>query len=43
VAVMILRPEGLVPDAARKAELEESRIDDGPQHGPEFDVISGDA
>ena len=43
VAVMILRPEGLVPDAARKAELEESRTDDGPLHGPEFDVISGDA
>jgi branched-chain amino acid transport system permease protein len=30
VVVMILRPEGLVPDAARRAELEESRAPDGP-------------
>ena len=32
VAVMILRPEGLIPDAARRAELEENR--GGDEEGP---------
>jgi branched-chain amino acid transport system permease protein len=41
VAVMLLRPEGLVPDAARRAELEDARAPEGPD--PEMEVITGDA
>jgi len=42
VAVMLLRPEGLIPDAARKAELEDARTEDAPEGELEMEVISGD-
>ena len=41
VAVMLLRPEGLIPDAARRGELEDARAPAGPE--PEMEVITGDA
>jgi branched-chain amino acid transport system permease protein len=42
VAVMILRPEGLIPDAARRGELEDARQPEGG--GPEtLDALDGDA
>jgi branched-chain amino acid transport system permease protein len=41
VAVMILRPEGLIPDAARRGELEDART---PGGGTEtLDTLDGDA
>ena len=43
VAVMLLRPEGLIPDASRRAELEEARGGGGPDGEPLLEVISGDA
>jgi branched-chain amino acid transport system permease protein len=43
VAVMLLRPEGLIPDASRRAELEEARGGGGPDGDPVLEVISGDA
>jgi branched-chain amino acid transport system permease protein len=43
VAVMVLRPEGLVPDASRRAELEEARELEEGELKVEYDEISGDA
>jgi branched-chain amino acid transport system permease protein len=43
VAVMLLRPEGLIPDASRRAELEEARELEGGELKVEYDEISGDA
>ena len=43
VAVMVLRPEGLIPDAARRGELEDARAAAGGGPEPELEVISGDA
>jgi branched-chain amino acid transport system permease protein len=43
VAVMLLRPEGLIPDASRRAELEEARELEGAELQVEYDEISGDA
>jgi branched-chain amino acid transport system permease protein len=42
VAVMLLRPEGLIPDASRRAELEEARHEEGELQ-VEYDEITGDA
>jgi branched-chain amino acid transport system permease protein len=42
VAVMLLRPEGLIPDASRRAELEDARHEEGELQ-VEYDEISGDA
>jgi branched-chain amino acid transport system permease protein len=42
VAVMVLRPEGLIPDASRRAELEEARHEEGELQ-VEYDEITGDA
>jgi branched-chain amino acid transport system permease protein len=42
VAVMLLRPEGLIPDASRRGELEDARHEEGELH-VEYDEISGDA
>lgn len=43
VAVMLLRPEGLIPDASRRAELEEAREIDEGKLKVEYDEITGDA
>jgi branched-chain amino acid transport system permease protein len=43
VAVMLLRPEGLIPDASRRAELEEAREIEEGELKVEYDEISGDA
>ena len=43
VAVMLLRPEGLIPDASRRAELEEARELEEGELKVEYDEISGDA
>jgi branched-chain amino acid transport system permease protein len=43
VAVMLLRPEGLIPDASRRAELEEARQPEEGELQVEYDEISGDA
>jgi branched-chain amino acid transport system permease protein len=43
VAVMILRPEGLIPDASRRAELEEAREIEQGELKVEYDEITGDA
>lgn len=43
VAVMVLRPEGLIPDASRRAELEEARELEQGELKVEYDEISGDA
>jgi branched-chain amino acid transport system permease protein len=43
VAVMVLRPEGLIPDASRRAELEEARELEEGELKVEYDEISGDA
>jgi branched-chain amino acid transport system permease protein len=43
VAVMLLRPEGLIPDASRRAELEEARELEEAELSVEYDEISGDA
>jgi branched-chain amino acid transport system permease protein len=43
VAVMLLRPEGLIPDATRQGELEDARHEEGEAPDVEYDVISGDA
>jgi branched-chain amino acid transport system permease protein len=42
VAVMILRPEGLIPDASRRGELEDARHEEGELQ-VEYDEISADA
>lgn len=42
VAVMLLRPEGLIPDASRRGELEDARHEEG-ELKVEYDEISGDA
>jgi branched-chain amino acid transport system permease protein len=42
VAVMLLRPEGLIPDASRRGELEDARHEEGELQ-VEYDEISGDA
>jgi branched-chain amino acid transport system permease protein len=43
VAVMLLRPEGLIPDRSRQGELEDARHEEGEAPEVEYDVISGDA
>ena len=43
VAVMLLRPEGLIPDASRRAELEEARQPEEGELQVEYDEITGDA
>jgi branched-chain amino acid transport system permease protein len=43
VAVMLLRPEGLIPDASRRAELEEAREIEEADQKVEYDEITGDA
>ncbi|HTI29377.1 MAG TPA: leucine/isoleucine/valine transporter permease subunit [Methylomirabilota bacterium] len=43
VAVMLLRPEGLIPDASRRAELEEAREIEEGELKVEYDEITGDA
>jgi branched-chain amino acid transport system permease protein len=43
VAVMILRPEGLIPDASRRAELEEARHPGDGELQVEYDEITADA
>ncbi|HEY8922091.1 MAG TPA: leucine/isoleucine/valine transporter permease subunit [Candidatus Limnocylindria bacterium] len=43
VAVMVLRPEGLIPDASRRAELEEARQPEEGELQVEYDEISGEA
>jgi branched-chain amino acid transport system permease protein len=43
VAVMLLRPEGLIPDASRRAELEEAREIEEADRKVEYDEITGDA
>jgi len=43
VAVMLLRPEGLIPDASRRAELEEARELEEGELKVEYDEITGDA
>ena len=43
VAVMVLRPEGLIPDASRRAELEEAREIEEGELKVEYDEITGDA
>jgi len=43
VAVMLLRPEGLIPDASRRAELEEARELEQGELKVEYDEITGDA
>jgi branched-chain amino acid transport system permease protein len=43
VGVMVLRPEGLIPDASRRAELEEARELEEAELQVEYDEISGDA
>jgi branched-chain amino acid transport system permease protein len=42
VAVMLLRPEGLIPDASRRGELEDARQEEAELQ-IEYDEISGDA
>ncbi|MGZ6255577.1 MAG: branched-chain amino acid ABC transporter permease [Candidatus Limnocylindria bacterium] len=42
VAVMLLRPEGLIPDASRRGELEDARQEEAELQ-VEYDEISGDA
>jgi branched-chain amino acid transport system permease protein len=42
VAVMVLRPEGLIPDASRRGELEDARQEEGELQ-VEYDEISADA